>query len=475
MPHEEEVLAVTAPPGNDSPGPSDRGDRPGVACLIGAGAAGLVAGKALAERDIPFRGYEMGSDVGGLWRYGNDSGRSVAYGSLRSNTSRHTTGYRCFPMPDELPDYPHHGQILRYFEDFADEFGLRERFAFRRRVMGVARAGEEDGAWDVTVRDLETGAEETRRHGAVLVASGHHSDPARPEFPGRLDGPELHSSEYRAPDILEGRRVLVVGIGNSACDIAVEAAGVAERVLLSTRRGAYVLPKYVLGRPLDHWASPLVSRLPPDGQMAVFRLLLRLGGVDTVPEGFPEPDHPFGAAHPTISQELPGLVREGRVVVKPNVERLAGDRVRFVDGTEERVDVAIYATGYRASFPFLDEALLPVRENRVGLYLHVVSPEAPGLYFLGLVQPLGPLPPLAEAQAEWVADLLAGQAALPTGDEMKAEIRSWQHTARERYVPTRRHALEVDLHRYLRAVRRERKRGARRARRRGMRRARRSP
>lgn len=429
-------------------------------CVVGAGSSGIVAAKVLQDRGIPFDAFEMGSDVGGLWRYGNDSGRSVAYASLTANTSGKRTAYRCFPPPDDWPDYPHHSQLLGYFEAFADRFGLRERIAFRTRVV---RAVPASGAWEVTVRGLEDGRERTERYDALLVASGHHWKPLLPELSGRFEGLRLHSSRYRTPEILEGKRVLVVGIGNSACDIACESARVAERTFLSTRRGAHVLPKVLLGRPLDRWTSPLSSRLPFAVQRTLFRLLLRLDGRDSAAAGVPAPPYPLGSEHPTISQHLPHLVRAGAIGIRPAIDRLAGDRVVFVDGTEARVDVLVLATGYEVAFPFLEEGVVSVEENRVSLYLHVVPPGRPGLYFLGLVQPLGAIPPLAEVQAEWVADLVEGKAALPPEPVMRASIGETERGLGERFWPSRRHTMEVDFFPYLRRVERERRHGRRRA------------
>lgn len=438
-------------------------------CVVGAGASGLVALQVLAERGLRADGYELGSDVGGLWRYGNDNGRAVAYASLRANTSRDRTGYRRFPLSPELPAYPGHADVLRWLEGFADRYALRERIVFRTEVTGVAPAGtaasgavSPAGGWEVTVRDVAGGEERTCRYDAVIVASGHHWRPSVPPIPGEFDGLLLHSSGYRTPEAMVGKRVLVVGIGNSGCDIVCEAAGVARRTLLSTRRGAHVLPKWVLGRPLDHWMTPLTSRLPLALQRAVLGALVRLERGSQCGSGVPVPPYPIGAEHPTISQELLELARSGRVEAVPEIVGAEGRRVRFAGGREEEVDVLILATGYEVSFPFLSPRLVRVTENRVPLYLHVVPPEWRGLFFLGLVQPLGAIPPLAEAQAEWVADLLEGRAALPDAEAMWEEVRSTERRMAERFVASRRHTMEVDFWPYLRALERERRQGRRR-------------
>ena len=357
------------------------------ACIVGAGSSGLACAKVLAERGVPFDCFEMGSGLGGNWRYGNDNGVSSAYASLHINTSKQKMAYSDFPMPEEYPDFPHHTQVLAYFEDYARHFGLYERITFGTRVTEIEPAGE-PGGWLVTTRGRD-GALSTGLYGAVLVANGHHWQPRLPDFPGSFTGTVLHSHEYTTPEILDGRRVLVVGVGNSGCDIACEATGVAERVLLSTRRGAHVIPKYLLGRPLDLFLTPLGSRMPVAVQRLVYALIVFLTRGSQKKYGFPIPAHRLGEAHPTISQHLLPLVRDGVIQVKPNIKRLAGDRVVFEDGTEDPVDCIIYATGYNVSFPFLDDGLLRVEENRVPLFHHVVAPALPNLYFIGLVQPLG--------------------------------------------------------------------------------------
>ena len=301
------------------------------------------------------------------------------------------------------------------------------------------------------------------------------------ESVGVFSGVEIHSHGYRSPESpvpLEGRRVLVVGIGNSACDIACEAAGVAARTLVSTRRGAHVLPKILLGLPLDHWVTPLTSYLPTGLQAGIIGSLVRLTRGSQESHGVPRPRHRIGQEHPTISQDIVRLVGDGLITMKPNVERLTEDRVRFVDGSEEQVDVVIYATGYDVCFPFFEgagdsgERSLPwmgeggvVPGNRVRLYRHVVPPECTTLYFLGLIQPLGAIPPLAEAQAEWVADLLEGVAELPSRDEMRAAIEASDRRLWNRFVESKRHTMEVEPYPYLRELQRERKSGRERARR----------
>jgi len=174
--------------------------------------------------------------------------------------------------------------------------------------------------------------------------------------------------------------------------------------------------------------------------------------------GLPQPDHKLGQAHPTVSADLLDRIGHGRVTPKPNIERIEGSTVHFVDGSSEQIDTIVWCTGYRITFPFLDDSVIGTAGNQVSLYRRVVHPDSPGLYFLGLVQPLGAIMPIAERQAEWIADLLEGSAALPAPERMHRAIEREDRKLRKRYVASTRHTIQVDFHSYMRALARERKR-----------------
>jgi cation diffusion facilitator CzcD-associated flavoprotein CzcO len=424
-------------------------------CVIGAGSSGIVAAKVLKERGIAFDCFELGSGVGGNWRFRNDNGLSAAYRSLHINTSKERMAYSDYPMPEDYPDYPHHSQILEYFEDYVDHFEIRSDISFRTAVRSVVADGE--GGWRVTVEPAEGGEVRTETYRAVLVASGHHWDPRWPDFPGDFEGRVRHSHEYETPEGLEGKNVLVVGIGNSGVDIACESSRVAANTFLSTRRSAHILPKYAFGKPIDTFTTPFGSRLPVSWQTRGLELILRLARGPQEKFGVPVPEHGLEQAHPTISADLLNLVGHGRIRMKPNLERLCGKTVRFADGSEEAVDEIVYATGYKITFPFFDASLLDPEENRIELYRNVVPPDPAlgGLYFIGLIQPLGAIMPLAEAQSEWVAEILAGACTLPDEATMR---RLWQEdweTLQRRYVLSPRHTIQVDFYPYLEQLRRE--------------------
>jgi cation diffusion facilitator CzcD-associated flavoprotein CzcO len=336
-----------------------------------------------------------------------------------------------------------------------------ETITFNSQVTGVEPAGDE---WEVTVEEA-SGRRESRRYRAVLVANGHHWNPRWPEpaFPGSEEfaGEQVHVHHYREPDVLVGKRVLVLGIGNSAVDIAVESSRIAEKTLMAMRRGAWVLPKYLGGKPIDAAQPALATRLPLSVQRFFMARLLNVAVGDMTAYGLPSPDHKLLAAHPTVSSELLPRLGSGDIEVKPNIERFAGgNTVRFTDGSEEEVDLVVYCTGYRITFPFLAEEVFRVKDNRLPLYRHLAAVDNPGLYFIGFIQPLGPVMPIAEAQSEWVADLLQGRAALPSESDMRNEISAHEKAMKKRFVASKRHTIEVDFHPYLREIRRERRRSA---------------
>lgn len=427
-------------------------------CIIGAGASGIVAAKILHQRQIPFVAYEKGSQIGGLWRYNNDNGLSAAYATLHINTSRQRMAYSDFPMPDNYPVYPHHSQIIDYFDAYVDHFGFRDHIRFNTEVTRVTPDGQ--GGWRVRLAD---GSEHGYR--AVIVANGHHWDPRWPDFPGSFSGRTMHSHDYRTPNPFDGARVLIVGIGNSAVDIAVDVCGTARRTIVSTRRSAYIVPKYMFGKPADEFTSPVTSRLPLSLQRLGYKLILWLSRGSQENYGVPVPKHKLLQEHPTVSSDFLLRAGHGDIEIKPNIAELQGDRVRFVDGTEAEVDTIIYCTGYNISFPFFPPEVLTVENNELPLYRRVVHPELPGIYFIGFLQPLGAVMPLAELQSQWVADLLQGRCALPDRDAMWQAIRKERRRMARRYVSSSRHTVQIDFFPYIHQIKREIKRGRRRAKR----------
>jgi hypothetical protein len=362
-------------------------------------------------------------------------------------------------MPADYPDYPSHWQVAQYFDDFVDHFGLREQITFRTEVTRVTPA--DGGGWDVMIRPRDDArAVETRHYDHVLVANGHHWDPRWPEpsFPGSdtFPGVQMHAHYYRTPEVLDDRRVVVLGIGNSATDIAVESSRHARETFLAMRRGAWVIPKYLFGMPTDHLTDSPLARGPVRLQKLGMRTMLRIAVGRMTDYGLPKPDHDVLEAHPTVSDELLGRLGHGDITVKPTISRFEGSTVVFADGSRAEADVVVYCTGYKITFPFLDDTVVGAVDNHIDLYRRVVPPDRPGLYFIGLVQPLGAIMPLAESQAQWVADLVNGVVTLPSRAEMRAQIASYDEALRKRFVASKRHTIEVDFHAYRAELEKER-------------------
>jgi cation diffusion facilitator CzcD-associated flavoprotein CzcO len=432
--------------------------------VIGAGSSGIAAVKALHRHGFEFDCFEKSDRVGGNWVYMNKNGVSSAYRSLHINTSRDRMEYSDFPMPRTYPDFPHHTQIAAYFDAYVDHFGFRDRIAFETGVERAERLA--DGTWQVT---LEGG--ETRRYDALLVANGHHWDPRWPEpaFPGSdtFGGVQIHAHDYKGddPEFFRDKTVVVLGMGNSATDIAVEASLAAKHVYLASRRGAWVLPKYLFGRPFDQYAAS--PRIPFSVRRRAYEAMMRVAVGPMERYGLPRPDHRFGDAHPTISDDLLSRMSHGEVTARPNIARFTERTVVFADGSEVEADVVVYCTGYKVTFPFFDPGLISAPDNDLPLYRRVFHPEIDNVFFVALLQPLGATMPLAEAQGEWICDHLAGRYALPSPAEVRADIERERAAMFKRYVASKRHTMQVDFDDYLAALARERKAGAERAQARG--------
>ncbi|HEV7907536.1 MAG TPA: NAD(P)-binding domain-containing protein [Pseudonocardiaceae bacterium] len=427
-------------------------------CVIGAGSSGIATLKVLRERGIAVDCFELSDRVGGNWVWGNRNGVSASYKSLHINTSRERMQFSDFPMPDDLPDFARHDQVAAYFDAYVDHFGLRAAITFNTGVEHVHR--REDGVFEVR---LSTG--EVREYDAVCVANGHHWDPRWPEpaFPGSetFTGEQMHSHSYHSESQLRGKRVVVLGMGNSAMDIAVDASYHAESAVLAARRGVHVIPKYVFGKPYDQIAG--TEWIPHWVRWPMARLLMRAATGPMTRYGLPAPDHKFAQAHPTMSSRILDRLAHGAITPKPTIAALEGNRVRFVDGTSVEADLVVYCTGYKISFPFFDPAFLDVSaDNEIELYQHLFHPDIPGLYFIGLVQPLGAIMPIAERQSELVAAHLRGDYHLPGRAEMHREIRRTRARMRRRYVASKRHTIQVDFDDHMRELRRELSAGARR-------------
>ena len=366
-------------------------------CVIGAGAAGLAAMRALIEAGHEFDCFEATDRIGGHWH--------TDYDALHLITPRDGSGFRGDPMPDGWAHFPRRAQMVEYLEGHADRFGLRERVTFGVRVERLTPVGPDaiDG-WDVTTSDGQT-----RRYAGVLVANGHNSVPSVPAVPGTFTGTVLHSGAYRNPGDIEGSRVLVVGSGNSGCDIASELAQAGCDIVLSIRHGHLFQPKTFFGKPRG---SLPIMKLPPRLLDPALRLLIRMSVGRPEDYGLPKPvATSLNDQRPVVNSLVLHWIHHGRVVPAPGIRRFDGNVVEFVDGSRREVDTVVWATGFQAALPFLSDDLI---QREAGIPLRVAGCILPAggparLYFVGLCAPRGPQLPVYSDQSTVIMDMLEQQ------------------------------------------------------------------
>ncbi len=423
-------------------------------CIIGAGASGLAVAKIFVERGIPFDLLEREADLGGLWNIATPSG--IVYESTHLVSAITTTSFEDFPIttdaPSAEPDYPSHAWVLGYFRRYVAAFGIAPHLEYGKTVESVTPLAQ--GHWRVTI----AGEARPRQYAGVVVANGHHDKPRRPDYPGKFAGEIIHSRDYKSQRQVRDKRVLVVGAGNSGCDIVKDAAHVSGApVLLSMRRGTWFVPKFLMGFPTGDVLANVEGLLTPLPRWLKARMFqATLWALQGPPSRYklPDPDHRIDLAHPTMSDDIPRLVSHGRVAVRPAVERFEGHNVIFTDGRRDTVDMIVLATGYELSIPFLDRWYYLGADDKPALYLNTMNPAHRGLYFAGLIQANGSIWRLAALQGKIIANAIIAERSAP--DEARAfhetATRATGSPRGEHFVASDRHKLEANYFDYSRAL-----------------------
>lgn len=428
--------------------------------VIGAGASGLVAIKSCLEEGLEPTCFERTEDIGGLWRFDEnpEAGRASIYKSVIINTSKEMMCYSDFPIPEDFPNFMHNSKILRYFRLYAEHFQLTQYIRFKTTVCSIKKRPDfaTSGQWDVTTE--KDGEQESAIFDAVLVCSGHHTQAHLPlqSFPGieKFKGRYLHSRDYKNAEDFKGKRVIVIGIGNSGGDIAVELSRTASQVFLSTRRGSWVLNRVSdYGYPLDMLR---LTRFFNTLKHAVPGFLLNQFIESELNKRFDhanyglKPKHRVFSQHPMVNDDLPNRIIAGTVLMKSNVAKFTETDAIFDDDTvEKNIDAVIFATGYTFSFPFCEE--LKVQHNKISLYKYSFLPELEKqtLAVIGLIQPLGAIMPISELQCRLATSIFTGENLLPSVSEMKEDIRKKKEEMEKRYVCSQRHTIQVDYLEYM--------------------------
>ena len=412
--------------------------------IVGAGPAGLAAADALLRAGIEYEVIERHDAIGGIWDIENPG--SPMYESAHFISSKTLSGFDGHPFPDEYPDYPDRVQALDYIRSFARDRGLEEHITLG---VGVESAEPDpDGGWHVELSDGEI-----RRYSHLVAANGHQWHPRVPEYPGEFAGEAIHSRDYRSPEQLRGRRVLIVGAGNSGCDIACDAATVADHAALSVRRGYWFVPKHMFGKPSDvvaHGGPHLPLRL----EQMMLTLVLKLLVGDVTHYGLPAPDHRVLESHPLMNTQVLHYMGHGDVVARADIAALRGDTVAFGDGAEERYDLIVWATGYEVALPFLDRDHFIWQGARPDLYLHQFHRDRDDLSVMGLFEVDGGAYPVLSLQGRLLAQAIEAQRSDP---ELARRWRALKQTHPDlsggtRHVNSPRHDISIQDYAYRRHV-----------------------
>lgn len=399
-------------------------------CIVGAGPCGLMQARAFLYAGVPFDIIERHSQVGGLWDLENPG--SPMYETAHFVSSKRMSGFPGYPMPDSYPDYPRRDQILAYIRGFARRYDLERHVQFGSKV--VEAVPDADGVW-VRVDN------ERRRYRGLVCSSGINWVPQLVNYPGQFAGTLRHSSTYRHPRELVGKRLLIVGLGNSGAELACDAVNWAQSISVSVRRGYYILPKHVFGIPADEFAKSKVP-MPQWFKVRVFQVMQRILLGDTQKVGMPKPDHRILESHPLVNDQILHHLRSGNMQLKADVERFDGRIVHFKDGSQEEFDEVLFCTGYQRALPYLDEAYIERERTGIGHVLTVFSRHFPTLTTLGFAEGNGALFP----NADLLAALTARYAAARSNEPAQAarfrkliETTTWN-------VSTARHLIDSPRH-----------------------------
>lgn len=420
-------------------------------CVIGAGPSGITALKNILDQGLEAVCYDLNTDVGGNWIFSEDESHSSVFETTHIISSKTLSQYEDFTFDDFDPntaDYPSHDELRGYFQAYAAKFELYPHIQFESLIQHCERVNA--SLWKVQV--LQNGIEKTEEFTDLVVCNGHHWQPQWPNYPGEFDGEFIHSHQYKKAAPFEGKRVLVIGGGNSACDVAVETSRVSASTAISMRRGYRIIPKFIMGKPTDRFASRM-NWLPWAIRRPLNALVLQFMIGANKDYGLQKTTTKFGETHPTVNDELLYKIRHGKVAPKVDIERLDGQLVHFKDGSSQEFDSIVACTGFVLAHPFFDKNLIDYSSGPVPLWLKMFHAEYSNLYFVGMFQPLGCIWPSAELQSKLMAAELAGRWQRPSNIKALCEQEVKQPHFKQ--INTPRHRITVDVHRFQKALKRQ--------------------
>lgn len=415
-------------------------------CVIGAGPSGIAAAKNILQAGITdFIVYEKSNFIGGNWVYSETNEHSSVFETTHILSSKPIAKYEDYPMPDYFPDYPSQENMYQYFNEYAHHFKILDYIQFNTSVE-FAKLNN-DNIWELKLSNGEVKLFEN-----LIVANGHHWFPKFPNYNGNFNGRYIHSHDYKNNSGFENKKILIIGGGNSACDIAVETSRVSKKTVLSMRRGYYFIPKILMGKPVDQLNDGVVF-IPKFIKRKIFKLLLRLSVGTYKDYGFQKPDHELFESYPIINSELLYFIKHGKIKLKVDVKYFNDKTVHFNDGSNEQFDVIIACTGYKIILPFFKKSFVNFENGDVRLYKKIFHPTYNNLFFTGLIQPNGCIWPLSDLQSQLIVKKILGQYKLPTNLDklIDKEIKK----LKSEYVNTPRHTIRVDFYEYKKELKKE--------------------
>jgi len=421
--------------------------------IIGAGPSGITAIKNFADLGFEVTAFERCGGVGGNWRFNDPSGHSSVFETTHIISSKYTSYYEDFPLPESASDYPSHKELLDYFNGYADHFDIKKLIKFGTEVVSCNQ--RENSTWAVEWKNITSNEVTIEIFDALVVCNGHHHKPRYPKYPGEFSGELIHSHDFKSSEPFRDKRVLVIGGGNSACDVAVETARVSASTSISWRRGYYLIPKFMYGLPVDLYA--LKNRwMPTFLRESYTKMMLEIFQGKNEDIGLQKPAQNLFGTHPTVNSELYYAVRHGKVVPHVEIEKYEGNTVHFKDGKKGEYDVIIACTGFKIKHDFFKKSFINYEEGKTPLLHKMIPADIKNLYFIGLFQPLGCIWPGAELQSKLAAKHLSGQ--WTPNKPIKELIKKELANPDVKQIDTPRHTITVDDHSFRARLKKELKR-----------------
>ena len=415
-------------------------------CIIGGGASGISVGKSLFQAGIEsFDIFEQEDDFGGNWYFGKDCAN--VYESAHLISSKLQTEFSDFPAPEDLPPFPNHEQFLSYLRSVAKHFNLYEKTTFNTSVVRVVRKNK---AWKVV---LSSGEE--KLYTSLIVANGRLQEPIFPNIPGSFSGETIHSKYYRRADIFRGKKVLVVGGGNSGCDISVDAAYFAAKTFHSTRRPYYYLPKFIDGKTYQEWMIEKAKEFKSTKEFWDYaKKIFKQSGYDPTDFGLPAPDYEIDQTHPIVNAQILYHIGHGSILPKPDIEKYEGNQVHFTDNSVEEIDLVVYATGYKMAFPFLADALVEWQNGMPNYFMHTVHRTLDNLFFFGYLNTASGFGNIANTAGRFLTSYLKAKACDSEGYHIFQKLKQGPNPnlGQDYFLKTPRHNCEVEMWKFLKTM-----------------------